>query len=76
MQRLLYTTEGKPRISIVSIAHLNDAERMFVVTLVANELVAWMRRQSGTTSLRAIFYMDEIAGYFHRSRCRRRNRRC
>ncbi len=64
MQRLLYTAEGKPRISIVSIAHLNDAERMFVVTLVANELVAWMRRQSGTTSLRAIFYMDEIAGYF------------
>ena len=64
MQRLLYTADGKPRISIVSIAHLNDAERMFVVTLVANELVAWMRRQSGTTSLRAIFYMDEISGYF------------
>ena len=63
MQRLLYTADGRPRISIVSIAHLNDAERMFVVTLVANELVAWMRRQSGTTSLRAIFYMDEIAGY-------------
>jgi hypothetical protein len=37
---------------------------MFVVTLVASELVAWMRRQPGTTSLRAIFYMDEIAGYF------------
>ena len=64
MQRLLYTGDGKPRVSIVSIAHLNDAERMFVVTLIANELVAWMRRQSGTTSLRAIFYMDEIAGYF------------
>ena len=63
MQRLLYTADGRPRISIVSIAHLNDAERMFVVTLVANELIAWMRRQSGTTSLRAIFYMDEIAGY-------------
>jgi len=63
MQRLLYTADGRPRVSIVSIAHLNDAERMFVVTLVANELVAWMRRQSGTTSLRAIFYMDEIAGY-------------
>ena len=34
-QRLLFTPEGKPRISIISIAHLNDAERMFVVTLVA-----------------------------------------
>jgi hypothetical protein len=64
IQRLLYTEAGKPRIAIISIAHLNDAERMFVVTLVANELVAWMRRQSGTTSLRAVFYMDEVFGYF------------
>jgi len=63
-QRLLFTAEGKPRISIISIAHLNDAERMFVVTLVLNELIAWMRSQSGTSSLRAIFYMDEIFGYF------------
>jgi hypothetical protein len=63
-QRLLYTDSGKPRVSIVSIAHLTDAERMFVVTLVANELVGWMRRQPGTTSLRAVFYMDEVFGYF------------
>ena len=64
IQRLLFTAEGKPRISIVSIAHLTDAERMFVVTLLLNELVAWMRRQSGTQALRALFYMDEIFGYF------------
>ncbi|MBP6105596.1 MAG: DUF87 domain-containing protein [Steroidobacteraceae bacterium] len=64
IQSLLYDAHGKPRIAIVSIAHLNDAERMFVVTLVTNELVAWMRRQSGTTSLRAIFYMDEVFGFF------------
>jgi hypothetical protein len=64
IQSLLHDANGKPRIAIVSIAHLNDAERMFVVTLVANELVAWMRRQSGTTSLRAIFYMDEVFGFF------------
>ncbi len=64
IQRLLFTPEGKPRISIVSIAHLNDAERMFVVTLLANELVAWMRRQPGTSALRALFYMDEIFGFF------------
>jgi hypothetical protein len=64
IQSLLFTPEGKPRISIVSIAHLNDAERMLVVTLVANELVAWMRRQPGTSSLRALFYMDEVFGYF------------
>ncbi|MGI9247123.1 MAG: ATP-binding protein [Steroidobacteraceae bacterium] len=64
VQSLLYDADGKPRIAIVSIAHLNDAERMFVVTLIANELVAWMRRQPGTTSLRALFYMDEVFGYF------------
>ena len=63
-QRLLFTPEGKPRISIISIAHLSDPERMFVVTLVLNELIGWMRRQSGTSSLRAILYMDEIFGYF------------
>src|SRR5688572_22960466 len=63
-QRLLFTATGKPRISIISIAHLNDAERMFIVTLVLNEVIAWMRAQSGTSSLRAIVYMDEIFGYF------------
>jgi hypothetical protein len=60
----LFTPEGKPRIAIISIAHLSDAERMFVVTLLLNEVIAWMRRQSGTSSLRAIVYMDEIFGYF------------
>jgi hypothetical protein len=63
-QRLLFTADGKPRIAVISIAHLSDAERMFIVTLVLNELVAWMRRQGGTSSLRALFYMDEIFGYF------------
>jgi hypothetical protein len=62
--RLLYTAEGRPRVSILSIAHLSDSERMFFVTLVLNELVAWMRRQPGTSSLRAVLYMDEIFGYF------------
>jgi hypothetical protein len=64
IQRLLYTPEGKPRISVISIAHLSDSERMFVVTLLLNELISWMRIQSGTSSLRAMFYMDEIFGYF------------
>ncbi|HEU4653833.1 MAG TPA: DUF87 domain-containing protein, partial [Steroidobacteraceae bacterium] len=64
IDRLLRTDTGKPRISIVSIAHLNDAERMFVVTLLLGETIAWMRRQSGTSSLRALIYMDEVFGYF------------
>src|SRR6185312_10579836 len=63
VQRLLFTSEGKPRVSILSIAHLNDAERMFFVTLLLNQVLGWMRQQPGTTSLRALVYMDEIAGY-------------
>lgn len=64
IQRLFYTPEGKPRIAVISIAHLNDQERMFFVTMLLNELISWMRAQSGTSSLRALFYMDEIFGYF------------
>jgi hypothetical protein len=62
--RLLWTPAGKPRVSIVSIAHLSDAERMFFVTLLLHEIVAWMRVQSGTSSLRALLYMDEVFGFF------------
>jgi len=64
IQQLLYTAAGKPRLSIFSIAHLSDAERMFFVTLLLSQMVGWMRAQSGTTSLRALLYMDEIFGYF------------
>jgi len=64
IQQLLYTSSGKPRLAIFSIAHLNDAERMFFVTLLLSQIVGWMRAQSGTTSLRALVYMDEIFGYF------------
>lgn len=61
---ILHTQAGKPRLSIFSIAHLGDAERMFFVSLLLNQVLGWMRTQSGTTSLRAILYMDEIFGYF------------
>lgn len=61
---ILYTLEGKPRIAIFSIAHLNDAERMFFVSLLLTQVLGWMRTQSGTSSLRALLYMDEIFGYF------------
>ena len=61
---LLHTRDARPRVSIISIAHLNDSERMFVVSLILNQVVGWIRQQSGTTSLRAILYMDEIFGFF------------
>ena len=64
IKRMLHTEAGKPCISIVSIAHLSDEERMFFVTILLNEMVTWMRSQAGTSSLRAIMYMDEVFGYF------------
>jgi hypothetical protein len=62
--RMLYSPSGKPRLAILSIAHLSDAERMFFVSLLLNQILGWTRMQSGTTSLRAIVYMDEIFGFF------------
>jgi hypothetical protein len=62
--QMLYTAQGKPRASIFTISHLSDSERMFFVSMLLNEILGWMRTQPGTSSLRAILYMDEIFGYF------------
>ena len=64
INRLLYNDQGKPRHSIFYLAHLSDEERMFFVTLLLEQLVTWMRQQKGTTSLRALLYMDEVFGFF------------
>ncbi len=63
INQILYTPQGKPRIAIFSIGHLSDDERMFFTSLLLNQILGWVRTQSGTTSLRAILYMDEIFGY-------------
>ena len=63
IDRLLRTPEGRPRVSVLYLAHLSDAERMFVITLVLEQLTAWLRAQSGTTALRALLYFDELFGY-------------
>ncbi len=60
---LLYTPQGRPRVAVVSVAHLDDPARMMVVSLLLNAVLEWTRRQSGTPSLRALIYMDEVAGY-------------
>jgi hypothetical protein len=60
---LLHSPEGKPKVSIFYIAHLNDTQRMFFVSLLLNQIVGWMRTRSGTTSLRSILYIDEVFGY-------------
>lgn len=60
---LLYHEDGRPRHSVFYIAHLSESERMFFVTLLYAAVETWMRSQSGSTSLRALLYFDEIFGY-------------
>ncbi len=63
IQRMLFGTDGKPQSAVVSLSHLSDEERQFVVTLLLSKMVTWMRKQSGTSDLRALVYMDEVFGY-------------
>jgi Helicase HerA, central domain len=64
VERLLRAGDGRPRLSIVYTAHLADEERLFVTALLLDKVKTWMRRQGGTSELRALVYMDEIFGYF------------
>jgi hypothetical protein len=64
IQSLLYQPDGRARVSIFYIAHLSEAERQFIITLLLENITSWMRSQSGTTSLRSILYIDEMFGYF------------
>ncbi len=63
VDKLLYNANGKPRHSIFYLAHLTDSERMFITTLLLESVVTWVRKQQGTTSLRAILYFDEVYGF-------------
>jgi hypothetical protein len=62
--RMLYGPAAKPRHNVFYIAHLSEPERMFFVTLLLEQVLTWVRRQSGTTSLRALLYFDEVFGFF------------
>lgn len=63
VQDFLHTAAGKPRVAIFSIAHLDDSQRMFFVSLLLGQVIGWMRAQPGTESLRALLYMDELFGF-------------
>jgi len=63
IEDFLYTADGKPKISIFSIAHLSEDERMFFVTLLLGKFISWMRKQQGSSRLNCMLYMDEIFGF-------------
>lgn len=65
-QRMLFdqTPQGpKPRVNIFYIAHLSDEQRSFMITLILESILAGMRQMRGTSSLRALFYFDEVFGH-------------
>jgi DNA helicase HerA-like ATPase len=47
----------------VSVAHLDDEERMLVLGVLLEEVLSWVRSLSGTSRLRALVVFDEIYGY-------------
>jgi hypothetical protein len=61
---ILHGPIGKPKVSVISIAHLAEHERMFFVSELLSELISWMRTQADTNSLRAMLFVDELADYF------------
>jgi hypothetical protein len=61
--RMLTAEDGSPRCAIVTTAHLSEEQRQSVTALLLAKVVTWMRRQGGTSDLRALLYMDEVAGY-------------
>ncbi len=63
VQSLFYAPDGRPRGSVVYLPHLDEEQRQFVVTLILSKVVTWMRRQPGTSDLRALVYMDEVYGF-------------
>jgi Helicase HerA, central domain len=62
LSTMLYRA-GKPQQLIFYIAHLDDTQRMFLTTLLLEEVLSWTRKQQGTSNLRALLYFDEVYGY-------------
>jgi len=60
---LTRTADGRPRAAVITLSHLSDQERQFVVTLILSKLITWMRSQAGSGNLRLLLYMDEVFGF-------------
>jgi hypothetical protein len=63
IEAMLHTADGRPRCAIITTSHLSDDQRQSVTALILAKFVTWTRRQSGSSDLRALLYMDEVAGY-------------
>jgi len=63
VEQLLRSPDGRARLSVVSLSHLSDPERQLAVSRILGAVIRWFRAQPGTDQLRALVYIDEVAGY-------------
>lgn len=61
--RLLDADGDRTPVSVFALAHLEEAERQFFVSLLLSRLLSWSRAQPGTDGLRALVFLDEASGY-------------
>jgi hypothetical protein len=59
---LLRAPDGRPQVSVFYVAHLTDVERSFFITLLLEQVRAWLRTLKGAQHLRALLYVDELYG--------------
>jgi DNA helicase HerA-like ATPase len=59
----LAESDRRTPVSVFNVAHLQDAQRQFFISLLLSRLLAWSRRQPGTSRLRGLVFFDEVSGY-------------
>jgi hypothetical protein len=55
--------EGKTPVTVISVAHLDDEERMLVLGVIFEEALTWVRSLPGSSRLRGLIVLDEAHGF-------------
>lgn len=55
--------DGKTPIVVISVAHLDDDERVLVLGVLLEEILSWVRTLPGSQRLRALLVFDEVYGF-------------
>ena len=58
---MLYTADGRPRVSIFYTAHSRDRNDSLFTALLLNQTMAWMTVNGAATAFAAL-YVDELYG--------------
>ena len=61
--RWMEKVDGRTPVTIVSVAHLDDDERVLVLGVILEEVLSYVRSLPGSTRLKALIIFDEVYGY-------------